>query len=34
VFKYLHRSPAGRRRRQKGNPVPGAITGLPRHWGT
>jgi hypothetical protein len=26
---YLHRSPASRRRRQKGNPKPGRITGLP-----
>jgi hypothetical protein len=26
---YLHRSPASRRRRRKGNPVPGSITGPP-----
>jgi hypothetical protein len=26
---YLHRSPASHRRRRKGNPVPGGITGLP-----
>jgi hypothetical protein len=28
-FKYLHRSPASRRKRRKGNPVPGGITGPP-----
>jgi hypothetical protein len=26
---YLHSSPASRRRRRKGNPVPGVITGHP-----
>jgi hypothetical protein len=26
---YLHRNPASRRRRRKGNPVPGSITGPP-----
>jgi hypothetical protein len=30
---YLHRSPASRRRRRKGNPVPGGITGPPCLWG-
>jgi hypothetical protein len=30
---YLHRSPASRRRRRKGNPVPGGIIGLPCSWG-
>jgi hypothetical protein len=29
---YLHRSPASRRRRRKGNPVPGGITGPPCSW--
>jgi hypothetical protein len=33
VFEYLHRRPAGRRRRQKWNLVPGAITGPPCSWG-
>jgi hypothetical protein len=28
-----HRSPASRRRRRKGNPVPGGITGSPGSWG-
>jgi hypothetical protein len=28
-LEYLHRSPASRKRRQKGNPVPGGITGPP-----
>jgi hypothetical protein len=28
-LEYLHRSPVGRKRRQKGNPVPGGITGPP-----
>jgi hypothetical protein len=28
-FKYLYRSPASRRRRWKGNPVPGGVTGPP-----
>jgi hypothetical protein len=27
-FEYLHRSPVSRRRRRKGHPVPGGITGL------
>jgi hypothetical protein len=26
-LEYLHRSPASRRRRRKGNPVPGGMTG-------
>jgi hypothetical protein len=30
---YLHRRPASRRRRLKGNPVPGCITGPPCSWG-
>jgi hypothetical protein len=34
ALEYLHRSPASRRRRRKGNPVPGGITGPPCHWGT
>jgi hypothetical protein len=32
-FEYLHRSPASRRRRRKGNPVPGGITVPPCYWG-
>jgi hypothetical protein len=32
-FEYLHRSPASRRRRRKGNPVPGGVTGPPCSWG-
>jgi hypothetical protein len=32
-LEYLHRSPASRKRRQKGNPVPGGITGPPCSWG-
>jgi hypothetical protein len=32
-LEYLHRSPATRRRRRKGNPVPGVITGVPCSWG-
>jgi hypothetical protein len=31
---YLHRSPTSRRRQQKGDPVPGGITGSPCSWGT
>jgi hypothetical protein len=31
-FEYLHRSLASRRRRRKGNPVPGVVTGLPCSW--
>jgi hypothetical protein len=30
---YLHRSPASRSRRRKGNPVPGVIPGPPCSWG-
>jgi hypothetical protein len=30
---YLHRSPARRRGRRKGNPVSGVITRPPYHWG-
>jgi hypothetical protein len=37
VFKdgleYLHRCPASRKRRHKGNQVPGGITGPPCSWG-
>jgi hypothetical protein len=33
-LEYLHHSPASRRRRWKGNPLPGNITGSPCHWGT
>jgi hypothetical protein len=33
VWEYAHRSPASRRRRRKGKPVPGGITGPPCHWG-
>jgi hypothetical protein len=32
-LEYLYRSPASRRRRRKGNPVPGGISGPPCHWG-
>jgi hypothetical protein len=32
-FEYLHRSPASSKRRRKGNPVPGGITGPPCSWG-
>jgi hypothetical protein len=32
VVQNLHRSPARRRRRRKGNPVPGSITGPPCSW--
>jgi hypothetical protein len=31
---YFHPSPASRRRRWKGKPVPGGITGQPCPWGT
>jgi hypothetical protein len=31
-FEYLQRSPVRLRRRRKGNPVPGGITGLPFCW--
>jgi hypothetical protein len=31
-LEYSRRSPSSRRRRRKGNPVPGGITGPP--WGT
>jgi hypothetical protein len=31
-FEYLHRSPESRRRRRKGNHVPGVITGPPCFW--
>jgi hypothetical protein len=33
-LEYLHRSPASRERRSKGNSVPGDLTGLPCSWGT
>jgi hypothetical protein len=33
-LEYLHRSPTSRKRRQKGNPVPGGITGPPCSWGS
>jgi hypothetical protein len=32
-LEYLHRRPASRKRRQKGNPVPGGITEPPCSWG-
>jgi hypothetical protein len=32
-FEYLHCSPASHRRGQKGNPVPGGITGPLCTWG-
>jgi hypothetical protein len=32
-LEYLHRSPASRKRRRKGNPVPGGISGPPCSWG-
>jgi hypothetical protein len=32
-FDYLHRSPVSRKKRRKGNPVPGGITGPPCSWG-
>jgi hypothetical protein len=32
-LEYLHRSPASRKTRRKGNPVPGGITGPPCSWG-
>jgi hypothetical protein len=32
-LEYLHRCPASRKRQQKGNPVPGGITGPPCSWG-
>jgi hypothetical protein len=32
-LEYHHRSPASRKRRRKGNPVPGGITGPPCSWG-
>jgi hypothetical protein len=32
-LEYLHRCPASRKRRQKGNPVPGGIPGPPCSWG-
>jgi hypothetical protein len=32
-LEYLHCSPASRKRRRKGNPVPGDITGPPCSWG-
>jgi hypothetical protein len=31
-FEYLHCSPAGHRRQQKGNPVPGGLTGPACSW--
>jgi hypothetical protein len=33
-LEYLHRSPARRKRRRKGNPPSGGITGPHCHWGT
>jgi hypothetical protein len=33
-LEYLHRSPASCKRRQKGNPLPGSITGLLCSWGS
>jgi hypothetical protein len=32
-LEYLHRCPASCKRRHKGNPVPGGITGPPCSWG-
>jgi hypothetical protein len=32
-FEYHHRSLASRKKRRKGNPLPGAITGSPCSWG-
>jgi hypothetical protein len=32
-FECPHRSSANRRRRRKGNTVPGGITGPPCYWG-
>jgi hypothetical protein len=32
-LEYLHLSPASRKRRRKGNPVPGGITEPPCSWG-
>jgi hypothetical protein len=32
-FEYLHCSSVSHRRQQKGNPVPGGITGPPCSWG-
>jgi hypothetical protein len=33
-LEYHRRGPASRRRRRKGNPVPGDVTGPPCHWRT
>jgi hypothetical protein len=33
-LEYLHRIPASRKRRRKGNPVPRGMTGPPCTWGT
>jgi hypothetical protein len=30
----IHRSPVSNRKRRKGKPMPGGITGPPYHWGT
>jgi hypothetical protein len=32
-LEYLHRCPPSRKKRDKGNPVPGGITGPPCSWG-
>jgi hypothetical protein len=32
-YEYLYPRPTSLRRRQKGNPVPGIITGPPCSWG-
>jgi hypothetical protein len=32
-LKYIHLRPESRRRRRKGNPAHGGITGPPCHWG-
>jgi hypothetical protein len=32
-LEYFYRSPASRKRRRKGNPVPGGISGPPCSWG-
>jgi hypothetical protein len=33
-LEYPYRSPGSRRRRRKGNPVSGTVSGPPCHWGT
>jgi hypothetical protein len=31
-LEYLHHSPTNHRRQQRGNPVPGSVSGPPCHW--